>query len=101
MSFLEDHEEDLMLSMYEWKNAVERITNETDDKIVLRDALDMIHNHDLDYDNIDKIKGILKNVQKFGGRMTFKQKWCLCDFLLSEHKDYTAEDEDHPFYSLK
>lgn len=99
MAFEDDIYADLVIEETMRENALNRLIRTMDNQKVLRDIQCIIYKPDFkDIPFAIKNRDIIETVKRYNGRMSEKQKWCFCRFLLDYHDDYEIDYErDHPF----
>ena len=96
MSFEDDMYADIVMDKTMNENCVDRHVKETDDKQVIKDIEAVIYDKEFDSDSFaEKNREILKTVKRIG-RVSIKQKWCFCRFLVGEGYYEPTYDKDHP-----
>lgn len=98
MSFIDDHYGDLIYEQAELENCINRYVRTANNSQVLTDIKSVVY--DSEYDTIPLAvtnRAIIQTVERQKGRMSERQKWCFCKFLVDVHDDYNVDhDVDNP-----
>lgn len=75
-----------------FENCAKRFLRTSRNEVVLSDSEKLAYESRFDHDPwVRKVRGILKSIQQYDGRMTVRQKWCLCRFLVMNHPKYEID----------
>lgn len=83
-----DYSENVLL----FENCVKRILQTVKNELILFDAELLSREKRFEKDNyVIKIRKIIQTVTHNSGKMSIKQKWCLCRFLVKNHPKYEVD----------
>ena len=99
MSFADDIYGDLMYEQTQMENCINRYVKTAPNEKVLADIKSVVYDKEYDTHSLAVTnRAIIQTVERQKGRMSARQKWCFCLFLVEVHEFYNVDHKlDDPF----